>query len=181
MNSQYIDIAWLTTFGLGPNNVLEYFYTSPFYDPNTNNETYRIQAIPSYVMVEQLKKSIGLEYEVDLHLSKEPHLFVIKKQNRSAGNSVEVLELFYCLEGIIYQSPFLSDLLQTRIAKISHSLLQSFNEINANIEYSIATGQHTIKGQEVVENDVKAANSKAPVSVYTDFKVLYEDLKPSNF
>lgn len=184
MNTQYLDITWLTTYGLGPNNVLDYFYTSPFYDPTTNNEHYRIQNIPSHVMITSLANGTGMEYEVDSLLSKDPHLFVIKKQNRNKS-IVEVVEMFYCLDGLIFQSPYLLDVLRTRISKISHRLQKSFDDISANIEYSSAGG-HSFVVKMTDESDADESKDKTAIvsttnTVYTDFKLLYEDLKASNF
>ena len=135
MNTQYIDITWLSTFGLTLHNVMEYFYTSPFYDPTSNNETFRIQGITSNVMVTHLTngKTTGIEFALDAVNSKEPHLFVIKKQNRNR-NSVDVLEVYYCLDGIIYQSPLLLDLLRNRIAKVAFKLKRSFDEIDSAVQ-----------------------------------------------
>jgi hypothetical protein len=41
--SQYIDVMWLKTFGLSRHTILEYFYTSPFYDSKSNNQIIRTQ------------------------------------------------------------------------------------------------------------------------------------------
>jgi mediator of RNA polymerase II transcription subunit 6 len=180
MNTQYLDITWLTTFGLGPNNVLEYFYTSPFYDPTSNNEMFRIQGIPSYTMIAALTngKTVGLEYEVDNALSKDPHLFVIKKQNRNK-NIVEVLEVFYCLDGIIFQSPYLLDVLRTRLSKISHRLQKSFDQISSNIEYSSAGGHSFVVKEDESEltEQLEKAVINGNTSQFTDFKLLFEDLR----
>jgi mediator of RNA polymerase II transcription subunit 6 len=121
MNTQYIDITWLTTFGLRIDNVLEYFYTSPFYDPNCNNEIVRTQGLSSV----HLQGVVGTEYAVDLQCSQPPHLFVIRKQERRSRTAVEALEVFYCLDGILYQCPVFLEVLQTRLAKASLALKQS--------------------------------------------------------
>lgn len=125
MNTQYIDITWLTTFGLSTHNVLDYFYTSPFYDPASNNEEVRKQGVSP----DHLQAMVGSEYAVDLQSSKEPHLYIIRKQNRRSKNCTETLEIFYCLDGIIYQCPLLLDVLKARIAKASFHLSNSFEQI----------------------------------------------------
>lgn len=125
MNTQYIDITWLTTFGLQIDNVLEYFYTSPFYDPNCNNEIVRTQGLSS----EHLQALVGTEYAVDIQSSQPPHLFVIRKQERRSKTITETLEIYYCLDGIVYQCPVLLDVIQTRIAKTTAALGQSFSAL----------------------------------------------------
>lgn len=136
MDSQFIDITWLKTFGLFSVNALEYFYTSPFYDINSNNQIVRTQG----VSVSHLITMTGLEYNLDESLSKEPHLFVIKKVNRISPKSTELLKIFYIIDGIIYQSPFFLDVLRNRISKISHHLNEVFNELKEIITYSSVDG-----------------------------------------
>ncbi len=128
MNTQYIDITWLTTFGLSTDNVLDYFYTSPFYESSSNNEIIRTQGVSSA----HLQQLTGLEYNVDIASSKEPHLYVIRKQLRRSKTNTETLDVFYCLDGIIYQCPVLLDVLNSRIAKAAHHLRNSFEDV-ANI------------------------------------------------
>lgn len=130
MNTQYIDITWLTTFGLSTVNVLDYFYTSPFYESTSNNEIIRTQGVSP----DHLQTMIGIEYAVDYQSSKEPHLYIIKKQNRRSKTSTETIEIFYCLDGIIYQCPLLLDVLKTRIAKATFHLGNSFEQIKEIME-----------------------------------------------
>jgi len=125
MNTQYIDITWLTTFGLSTENVLDYFYTSPFYDSKSNNEIIRTQGVSTT----HLQQLVGLEYCVDITSCKEPHLYVIRKQLRRSKGNTETLDIFYCLDGIIYQSPVLLDVLNSRIAKAAHHLRNSFEQL----------------------------------------------------
>ncbi len=137
MNTQYIDITWLTTFGLSTDNVLDYFYTSPFYEPNCNNEIIRTQGVSSA----HLLSLVGLEYNVDLQSSKEPHLYVIRKQLRRSKNATETLDIFYCLDGIVYQSPVLLDVLNSRMAKAAHHLRDSFEQIAIVANQELDAGQ----------------------------------------
>ena len=132
MNTQFIDITWLTTFGLSTENVLDYFYTSPFYEPSSNNEIIRTQGVSTA----HLQQLTGLEYNVDISSSKEPHLYVIRKQLRRSKTNTETIDVFYCLDGIIYQCPVLLDVLNSRIAKAAHHLRNSFEDVA-----SIARGE----------------------------------------
>lgn len=125
--TQFIDILWLKTFGLHKGNVLDYFYTSPFFDVTSNNQQIRIQNLG----VEFLIGMVGIEYVVDENNTFEPALFVIKKQKRLHATSVVLLDIFYCLDGIIYQSPTLLDLLRSRTAKASLHLERAFNTLQS--------------------------------------------------
>lgn len=117
----FMDPAWLQTFGLSRENVLDYFYLSPFYDTNSNNQIIRAQRVePSHLL--NMK---GLEFIVEPN-SNEPVLFIIKKQNRKSIQHAEILEVFYVMEGTIYQSPSFIDLLSTKYDKIGLYLHQAF-------------------------------------------------------
>eukprot|EP01038_Epipyxis_sp_PR26KG_P008091 gene8091-10960_t len=128
MNTQFIDVVWINSFGLGSKNALEYFYTSPFYSTDSNNQIIRTQNIS----IENLKTEIGLEYALDENLSKESkQLFVIKKQYRNSPTRVELWEIYYILNGVIFCCPDLLDLLRSRISKAAYNISQSFSEIMA--------------------------------------------------
>ena len=149
ISSQYIDITWLTTFGLNTDNVLDYFYTSPFYETNCNNELIRSQG----VSILHLSSLVGLEYNVDLQSTKEPHLYVIRKQYRRSKTATETRDIFYCLDGIIYKCPRLLDILQSRIAKATFHLSNSFAEL-----------QH-ITSETDTDTDRRDNNAAVPPSV----------------
>jgi mediator of RNA polymerase II transcription subunit 6 len=130
--STYIDIIWLTTQGLFKYNALEYFYCSQFYDSDCNNQLIRNQG----VSVDHLVSMVGWEYSLDEKHIAEPHLYVIRKAYRKSVKEIEVSEVFYILNGVIYQSPNLYDLLRVKTSKISYNLLQSFTELSDKIGYS---------------------------------------------
>lgn len=54
----FIDPVWLQQWGLGPENALDYFALSPFYDKTCNNEQCRMQGVDPR---EGVKKLTGLE------------------------------------------------------------------------------------------------------------------------
>lgn len=54
----FIDPVWLQQWGLGPENALDYFALSPFYDKSCNNEQCRMQGVDPR---EGLKNLTGLE------------------------------------------------------------------------------------------------------------------------
>jgi mediator of RNA polymerase II transcription subunit 6 len=71
----------------------------------------------------------GIQYTVDEYNTNEPALFVIKKQERMSPRSVVLLDIYYILDGIIYQSPVLMDLLRSRTAKMAIHLKRAFTEL----------------------------------------------------
>jgi hypothetical protein len=79
---------------------------------------------------------VGTEYAVDEDNICEPHLYVIKKQRRESPRKTFLLEIFYVLDGIIFQSPDLLDLLRSRICKTSYYLKSSFEQIHSTLTFS---------------------------------------------
>jgi mediator of RNA polymerase II transcription subunit 6 len=128
-DTQYIDVLWLQTFGLNKQNVLDYFYTSPFFDKSSNNQQLRNQG----VNIEYLNKMIGIEFTVDDAMCFEPHLYVIKKSDRINPQKSILLEVFYCLDGAFYQSPSFLVLLRARVSKVSNHLLSVYEELKRSI------------------------------------------------
>ncbi|CAN0348740.1 unnamed protein product, partial [Phaeothamnion confervicola] len=128
---------WLQTWGLGPENVLEYFYMSPFYDRSCNNEHCRMQGVRPE---DGLRNMVGLEYAL-ISLPAEDHtsaagnaaaaavataapppprrLYVIYKQHRKSQTIVDVKSIYYVLEGVIYQAPTVQSLISSRLDKVS--------------------------------------------------------------
>ena len=126
---QWSDNLWLHAFGLNHLNVLEYFYNSPFYDPNSNNQNIRTQAIG----VEFLKSMTGIQYILDEGISQDPSIFVIKKVKRSNPHTTFLLALYYCADGIVYESPNLLELFRARTAKTSNYLCRAFDQLRGSV------------------------------------------------
>eukprot|EP00597_Dinobryon_sp_UTEXLB2267_P018321 CAMPEP_0201103784 /NCGR_PEP_ID=MMETSP0812-20130820/32486_1 /ASSEMBLY_ACC=CAM_ASM_000668 /TAXON_ID=98059 /ORGANISM="Dinobryon sp., Strain UTEXLB2267" /LENGTH=149 /DNA_ID=CAMNT_0047362401 /DNA_START=77 /DNA_END=526 /DNA_ORIENTATION=+ len=99
----------------------------------------------------------GVEYALDLEYSKEPHLFVINKVYRRSPKEVDLIEVFYCIDGIIYQCPCLLDLLRVRVAQVSYNVHASFKELNDSIEYNSSYGHRlNVETPEVSEDKDEA-------------------------
>jgi len=85
--------AWINTYPLNRNTVLDYFKHSHFYDRTCNNEQILMQKLPSST----IKTLVGIEYEVENEGpgSVDGNYFVIRKQYRESSSSVRVVALFY--------------------------------------------------------------------------------------
>jgi hypothetical protein len=127
-NRSFQDIQFLMTFPLiSPSAVLNYFSVSPFFDINSNNQTLIAQGIEQSLL--HLQQMTGIEFSVNERLSKPPRLFVINKQYRFSLRHVEVREVYYCLDGAIFQCPDLLEVLKTRLSKVTLALTKSYHEI----------------------------------------------------
>ena len=128
---QFIDIQWLSVYGIRSENALEYFYTSPFFDTRSNNQTVRIQGVDVSKRDGILREMLGKEYVLDGLNTDEPNLYVIREQVRhsSRPGDVSLVSVFYILDGVIYQSPDFLDLLNSRVGKISSFLTRGFTHL----------------------------------------------------
>jgi mediator of RNA polymerase II transcription subunit 6 len=153
-----MDAAWLQTYGLSRDNVLDYFYLSPFYDLTANNQTIRAQRVTSLYLL----NLIGLEFMVETN-PYEPTLFLIKKQYRKSSHHAEVLEVFYVMEGVVYQSPTFIDLLSTKYNKICLYLHQTF-------QISLEQSEHLNDGHSCLVHPSAARATRAVPSSYVKIR-----------
>ncbi|KAF9311564.1 Mediator of RNA polymerase II transcription subunit 6 [Podila horticola] len=91
MNIEWRFQEWLMGMGgLNPENVLDYFALSPFWDPECNNAVLRMQTQFNNLgeMKQRLSEMTGVEFA--LVLDRYPHLFVIQKQRRKNAQEESV-------------------------------------------------------------------------------------------
>ncbi|KAI1315943.1 Mediator of RNA polymerase II transcription subunit 6 [Mortierella claussenii] len=128
--------------GLNPDNVLDYFAQSPFWDPECNNAVLRMQTQFNNLgeMKQRLSEMTGVEFAL-VH-ERYPTLFVIQKQRRRSPQQVTPMAIYYVLQGSIYQCPDLSTLLSNRILGSLHHVESAFNEARVMTEFHPSTGYH---------------------------------------
>ncbi|KAF9093555.1 Mediator of RNA polymerase II transcription subunit 6 [Mortierella sp. AD031] len=128
--------------GLNPENVLDYFAQSPFWDPACNNAVIRMQTQFNNLgeMTEMLKDKTGVEFAL-IH-ERYPSLFIIQKQERRSRDWVIPMIRYYVLQGSIYQCPDLQTLLSNRVLGSLHHVESAFNEARTMTEFHPSTGYH---------------------------------------
>ena len=153
LNTQYVDMIWLKFYGLSRVNVLDYFYSSPFFNTSSNNQLIRTQGVRS----EHLVSMVGIEYVLDEINISEPNLFVIRMQYRKSPRETTPKEIFYCIDGIIYQSPDMLDLVRSRVSKASYYMANSFDKLHATTSYSSTDGHtcwtHSTDSNKTIEDE----------------------------
>jgi hypothetical protein len=193
LNTQYMDMIWLKFYGLSKVNVLDYFYSSPFFDISSNNQLIRTQGVTP----DHLLSMVGLEYVLDQVNISEPNLYVIKMQFRKSLRETSPRDIFYCIDGIIYKSPDMLDLVRSRIAKASHYLGNSFDELHQTISYSSTTGHRcwsstsangrelndgsklSMSSSDVGQVEKKKASTTVNIREFPNFSRLIDDLESS--
>lgn len=157
----YIDIQYLATFGLFKQNALEYFYTSPFFDQTSNNQRVRMQGLHPDQHLSILQTMTGLEYVLDELNTCEPNLFVFRKQTRWSPKRSDLIDIYYCTDGIIYQSPDFLTLIKSRMAKSSYYLESSFEKCRAGARWidGELCGKKRSSGYLCWQNDIPTPSS----------------------
>lgn len=108
----FVDPYWLAQNVLSRSNALEYFSSSPFYEKTCNNEVLKMQSKFCEVTQDQLQNMVGIEYA----LGKPTPVIAIEKLYRHSSKNVDVLAVFYIVNGYIYQAPQVQKIYSTRMA-----------------------------------------------------------------
>ncbi|KAF8527911.1 MED6-domain-containing protein [Hysterangium stoloniferum] len=109
---------WIQAHGpLTPQNALDYFATSMFYDKQSNNQVLRMQTMhtgmPLENEAEELKRFTGVEF--GLVYEEAPTLFVIHKRDRLSPDEVRPLAAYFIMHNRIYQAPDLYNVVSNRL------------------------------------------------------------------
>ncbi|KAJ2079362.1 Mediator of RNA polymerase II transcription subunit 6 [Coemansia sp. RSA 988] len=107
---------WIYQFGgLRPDNILEYFSQSPFWDSSSNNAVLKMQT--QFNALQQgsydLKNMVGVEFSVTHQ--EPPMLFIITKFRRTSPTKVTPIAAYYILDGNAYEAPSLHSIVSTRM------------------------------------------------------------------
>ncbi|KAF9982975.1 Mediator of RNA polymerase II transcription subunit 6 [Mortierella antarctica] len=143
LNMEWRFHEWIMGMGgLNPDNVLDYFALSPFWDPECNNAVLKMQTKFNNLgeMKQRLSEMTGVEFAL-VH-DRYPTLFVIQKQRRVNPQQVKPMAIYYVLQGSIYQCPDLQTLLSNRILGSLHHVESAFNEARTMKEFHPSTGYH---------------------------------------
>ncbi|KAJ2781822.1 Mediator of RNA polymerase II transcription subunit 6 [Coemansia javaensis] len=133
---------WLFQFGgLRPENVLEYFSQSPFWDSSSNNAVLKMQTQHSSGLqpaAHDLTRMVGVEFAVT-HAD-PPALFVITKSRRSSPTRTTPLAVYYILDGNAYEAPSLYSVVSSRILTSVKRVEAAFDVARAHAVFHPATG-----------------------------------------
>jgi hypothetical protein len=113
---------------LDENNIMDYFYASPFYEKNSINHICYTQKIDF-----NSKKFYysGIEFNIE-SVDKEKDLFVINKCFRKNFKESTLISYYYIFKGTIYQSPDVYSVIISNVESIAHNFNTIINEINTD-------------------------------------------------
>ncbi|KAF9582615.1 Mediator of RNA polymerase II transcription subunit 6 [Lunasporangiospora selenospora] len=141
MNIEWRFQEWLMGMGgLNPDNVLDYFALSPFWDPECNNAVLKMQTQFNNLgeMKQRLSEMTGVEFAL-VH-ERYPSLYIIQKQRRRSPQEVKPMALYYVLHGNIFQCPDLHTLICNRVLGSLFHVESAFDEARNMSEFHPSSG-----------------------------------------
>ncbi|KAJ1831323.1 Mediator of RNA polymerase II transcription subunit 6 [Coemansia sp. RSA 2711] len=132
---------WIDQYrGLRPENVLEYFSQSPFWDSSSNNAVLKMQTQFNDLNQESydLKSMVGVEFAVTYQ--EPPLLFIITKFRRASPTKATPIAVYYIYDGNAYEAPSLHAIVSSRMLTSIKNVQNAFATARAHAEFHPATG-----------------------------------------
>ncbi|KAJ1664913.1 Mediator of RNA polymerase II transcription subunit 6 [Coemansia sp. RSA 1813] len=134
---------WMFQYGgLRPDNVLEYFSQSPFWDSSSNNAVLKMQTQFNDLQHSSydLKNMVGIEFAVSHQ--EPPSLFIITKFRRTSPTRAVPLAVYYITDGNTYEAPTLYSIISTRMlssikrVEEAFDIARKYSEFHPSIGYT---------------------------------------------
>lgn len=122
--------TWLRERRLGPENILEYFSLSPFYDRESVNERVRLQLLDE----ETASKQTGTLFCLRRTGLEDRGLFVIERALRRSPTDAVLVALYYCIQGRIFQCPDVYAVCEARICSAAFHLRRAMEILGSSAE-----------------------------------------------
>jgi len=131
------DQAWLETFPLNKDSVMDYFSRSSFYDGTCLNEQIKMQRLDPKTIQNRTGKEYFIEHVIppESEQGNPPNIFVIRKQNRVSTKNVEHLSSYYILNGTAFQSPNIRTVCSSTLRASLYHVSNSFKEISSYSQF----------------------------------------------
>ncbi|KAF3913255.1 hypothetical protein AA313_de0209098 [Arthrobotrys entomopaga] len=141
---QWRSPVFIQQFGpLNSNNVLTYFFNSPFFDRSSNNSSLYMQAQTNYSLQHlihnrvqfegRLKSMVGVEFIV---AAEDPanSIWVIKKQMRRSPTDAQVLDVYFVIGENIYMAPTIHGVMTSRLLSAT-SAISKAQELSSSLAH----------------------------------------------
>ncbi|TPX70466.1 hypothetical protein CcCBS67573_g06552 [Chytriomyces confervae] len=169
------DTEFLQMFGLNHDNVLDYFKLSPqFYDKRCINESLAMQKRFNSLSDLDHRNMTGIEYARHSY-SYNPSLFVINKYYRHSPDKLDLLAVYYIVEGTIYQSPDLFTLLSNRLLTSLHQIKTAFSAVKEEARFQPARPYHWGMEEDLYDEDEDWKVQSANKNMDTDNSMNIDD------
>ncbi|KAF9762738.1 Mediator of RNA polymerase II transcription subunit 6 [Nosema granulosis] len=134
-NICFIDTNFISFNPLNENNIIDYFSTSPFYDPSCNNEVLKMQSqYTGNKINQQVDKLKGMYFILD-YRNEDNTLFVIRKSINTGDEHVNI-NFYYVIFGHIYEAPTCSSLFHSKATEVFWQLNKIIDCIIEEIDFN---------------------------------------------
>ncbi|KAK6346297.1 Mediator of RNA polymerase II transcription subunit 6 [Orbilia blumenaviensis] len=159
---------------LNTNNVLLYFFNSPFFDRSSNNSSLFMQAqtnaalnhlIHNRVAFEgRLKSMVGVEFVV---AAEDPAnaIWVIKKQMRRSPTDAQLLDVYFVVGENIFMAPTMQKVMTARMLAVTSDILKAQELASSLVHFSTEAGYTYFPPQPSQPSQATSANASFSSSV----------------
>ncbi|KAK6524898.1 Mediator of RNA polymerase II transcription subunit 6 [Arthrobotrys megalospora] len=141
---QWRSPGFIQAFGqLHSNNVLTYFFNSPFFDRSSNNSSLFMQAQTNFSLNHllhnrvafegRLKSMVGVEFVV---AAEDPanSIWIIKKQMRRSPTDAQVMDVYFVIGENIYMAPTVHGVMTSRLLSAT-SAISKAQELSSSLAH----------------------------------------------
>ena len=151
----FFDQNFITQKPLTPQNIIEYFSISQFYDRTCLNEILKMQSQFANIDISnKITEIVGIYYI--LEFSTEGIFIIAKKEN--SGNKTIILKVYYCIFGYIYCSPTIKSISDSRFIDCLMFLNTALDKYQERKTFNWLKGfqfRKEEKTSEVNQNEIK--------------------------
>lgn len=151
----FFDQNFIARQPLTPQNVIEYFSSSQFYDRICLNEILKMQSQFANIDIsDKITKVVGIYYSLEFSAD---NLFVIAKKDNN-GHKTVIIRMYYCISGYIYCAPTMKSVSDCRAIECLFHLNSAIDKYRKRRSFNWVKGLQFRKDdkiKEVNQNDVK--------------------------
>ncbi|KAF3188342.1 Mediator of RNA polymerase II transcription subunit 6 [Orbilia oligospora] len=158
---------------LNSNNILLYFFNSPFFDRSSNNSSLfmQTQTNPSLnhlvhnraAFESRLKSMIGVEFVV---AAEDPAnaMWVIKKQMRRSPTETQLLDVYFVVGENVFMAPTMEKVMTARLLTVTSDILKAQELCSSLVHFSTEAGYTYFPPQPLQPSQTTSANASFSLS-----------------
>lgn len=153
---------------LNSNNILLYFFNSPFFDRSSNNSSLFMQTqtnpalnhlVHNRVAFEsRLKSMVGVEFVV---AAEDPAnaMWVIKKQMRRSPTETQLLDVYFVVGENVFMAPTMEKVMTARLLTVTSDILKAQELCSSLVHFSTEAGYTYFPPQPSQPSQTTSANA----------------------
>ncbi|GMI60692.1 hypothetical protein ScalyP_jg6344 [Parmales sp. scaly parma] len=168
----WIDTVYLATYGLSKETAVQYFLhpSNPFRTKNTTTNDRLVDHEP-HVVARELTRMVGEQYTteaVSFENESDPKglpqvVFVIKHSRRNSDKigDIVLLNIYYIVDGQIFKSPTVRDVLTAKLARVVDLCVRGMDEKEWEVVHGITFEELKVKREKEEKERVEEKEKEA--------------------